>query len=144
MYRYEMIAKSDENPTERRLFDLAAETGAIRLQIDDLPERHFIEESSTGYIKYPSRICGYCSHDGKYICVRRGLAPKEIVATTIHEMRHAYQCQDAKRHKLSVEMRERDAELFVHEFFGNHDKSDDAVTLTHTLNAILQEDLDRL
>jgi hypothetical protein len=139
-----MISKKDENSIERQLAELTVEAVAIKLQVDDVPELHFIEESSAGYIKYPSRINGYCSHEGKYICLRRGLAPKEIVATAIHEMRHAYQCQDANRHKLSVEQRERDAELFVYEFFGSHSNSGDAPALTHTLNAILQDDLDRL
>ena len=41
-------------------------------------------------------------------------------------------------------MSERDAELFVYEFHGNNDRSGDAPTLTHTLNQILQDDLDRL
>ena len=144
MYRYEMIAKSDENPTERQLAELAVEGVAIRLQTDDVPEVHFIEESPNGYITYPFQIRGYCSHDGKYICICRGLAPKDIVSTEVHEARHAYQCQDANRHKLSVEMRERDAELFVREFFGTHSDSGDAATLERTLNEILNNDLDRL
>jgi predicted YcjX-like family ATPase len=59
-------------------------------------------------------------------------------------MRHAYQCQDAKRHKQSVELRERDARLFEIEFWGSHSNSGDAATLTQTLNQILEEDLDRL
>ena len=41
-------------------------------------------------------------------------------------------------------MSERDAELFFYEFLGNNDRSGDAPTLTHTLNQILQDDLDRL
>jgi hypothetical protein len=60
-------------------------------------------------------------------------------------MRHVYQCHDPKRHKLSVEMRERDARLFeTAEFWGSHSNSGDAATLTQTLNQILEEDLDRL
>ena len=145
MYRYQMISKKDENPTERQLAELTVETVAIKLQIDDLPQIHFIEESSAGYIEYPSRIAGYCSHDGKYICICRGRAPKDIVSTAVHEARHAlFQARDPKWRMRTVEMRERDAELFVHEFFGNHDKSGDAVMLTHTLNTILNDDLDRI
>ena len=144
MYRYQMISKKDENPTERQLAELTVEAVAIKIQIDDLPQIHFIEESSAGYIEYPSRIAGYCSHDGKYICICRGRAPKDIVSTAVHEARHAYQCQDANRHKLSVQMRERDAELFVYEFFGSHSDSGDAPTLMRTLNAILDDDLDRI
>ena len=144
MYRYQMISKKDENPTERQLAELTVEAVAIKLQIDDLPQIHFIEESSAGYIEYPFRINGYCSSDGKYICICHGLERKQIVATTIHEMRHAFQAHDPKWRMRTVEMRERDAELFVHEFFGNHDKSGDAATLTRTLNEILQEDLDRV
>ena len=52
--------------------------------------------------------------------------------------------RDPKRHSLSVAMRERDAELFVREFFGTHSDSGDATTLTRTLNEILKDDLDRL
>ena len=145
MYRYSIIAKSEESPTERQLTDLAGEAAAIRLQTDDVLQIFFIKEDPNGYIEYPFRINGYCSHDGKYICIRRGLAPKDIVSTTIHEIRHAlFQAPDPKWRMRTVEMRERDAELFVHEFFGNHDKSGDAATLTRTLNAILQEDLDRV
>jgi hypothetical protein len=59
-------------------------------------------------------------------------------------MRHVYQAQDPKWIARSSEMAEQDARLFVYEFFGNHDHSDDAAALTHTLNAILQDDLDRL
>ena len=139
-----MISKGEESPIERQLVELAAEAVAIKLQINDVPQIFFIEESSTGYIEYPSRIHGYCSCDGKYFCIRHGLAPKEIVATTIHEMRHAYQCQEPGRHQISAKLRERDAELFVREFFGTHSDSGDAPTLTRTLNQILRDDLDRL
>jgi hypothetical protein len=48
MYFYRMIAKSEENPTERLISELAAEAVAIKLQIDDVPQIHFIEESSAG------------------------------------------------------------------------------------------------
>ena len=41
-------------------------------------------------------------------------------------------------------MRERDAELFVYEFFGNHSHSGDAPTLTRTLNQILNKESEKL
>ena len=109
-----------------------------------LPEVLFIKEDVNGYIEYPFRIRGYCSHDGKYICIRRGLAPKEIVATTIHEMRHAYQCQDAKRHKSASRCARETRDFLKLSSGAAHSNSGDAATLTHTLNEILKDDLDRL
>jgi hypothetical protein len=144
MYFYQLISKKDENPIERQLVERTIEGVAIKLQVDDVPELHFIEENSTGYIKYPSRINGYCSHDGKYICIRRGLTPKSLVETAIHETRHAYQVHNPKLRMCSDKIRERDAEVFVHEFFGSHSNSGDASTLTRTLNQILNEESEKL
>jgi hypothetical protein len=144
MYFYQMISRADENPTERQLAEGFAEAVAIKLQSDDVPQIYFIEESSAGYIKYSFRINGYCSVDGRYLCVRRGLTSKTLVETAIHEARHSFQVRDPKLRMCSDKIREQDAEIFVREFFGNHDRSGDASTLMRTLNAILQEDLDRL
>jgi hypothetical protein len=144
MYRYDIISASQENPGERRLVALTAETVAIKLQMDSVPERHFIQETPYGHVRFACRIDGYCAVSGRYICIHRGLGPKLTVATVIHEMRHAYQWQNPKRHKLSRGMRERDAEIFVREFFGTHSDSGDAAALTDTLNRILNDELDRL
>src|SRR5688572_28035397 len=105
LYRYTIISKSEESPVERRLSERAIEACALKLQIDDVPAVHFIQEAPSGHIRFDRRIDGYCAATGRYICIHRGLGPKLTVGTTIHEMRHAYQCQDAKRHKQSVELR---------------------------------------
>lgn len=146
MYRYSMILKSRETPMERQLAELAAEAATIKLQIDDVPEVHFIEETASSYVEFPAQINGYCSIDRRYLCICHGLTPKAVVLTTIHEVRHAYQCQGANRRykQLSDKMLERDAELFVYEFFGTRSNNGDAPTLMRTLNEILQEDSDRL
>ena len=96
MYLYEMLAKSEENPTERQLMEFAAELGAIRLQHDDVPQILVIKEAPNGCIKNLIPIRGYCSHDGKYICIRHGLAPRDLVGTVIHEMKHIHQALDPK------------------------------------------------
>jgi hypothetical protein len=143
-YRYKMIAKNEESPVERPLTDLATEAAGILLQLGDVPQIFFIKEDPNGYIKYPSRINGYCSSDGKYICIRHGLAPKSLVETTVHEARHSFQAHNPKLRMCDDKARERDPELFVQEFFGSHSNSGDAETLTRTLNQILQEESEKV
>jgi hypothetical protein len=137
MYFYRMISRDEESSSERRLAELATETVGIKLQIDDVPEVHFIAETPSGYIRFDRSINGYCAVNGDYICVRAGMTPQMVVQTTVHELRHAHQYHDGTRHKLSAQMLERDADLFVYEFFGSHSSSGDAVKLERVLHRIL-------
>jgi hypothetical protein len=123
-YTYRILSKSEDFRRERDeksrleldLAFIAAEIASMMCKIK-CPSIRFIVECDDGYITRNDRIDGY-SHNHKEIFLRSGMPPARTVEIALHEARHCWQWSQPRWAGRSDEDAERDAKLFVLEFWG--------------------------
>ncbi len=138
MYPYHLVGASEVDPSARSLCEHAVEVSCLLLGIAK-PLVRFIAPSDDGIIRMKQPINAYSPPDGREIFIRQGLSPFELVNAVIHECRHCKQWQDRAWRNRAPEIWERDADLFCHEFWGEHSRAGDHAAMMATLAAIRLE-----
>jgi hypothetical protein len=119
--RYRFITKTEEDPFERNVVEIAAEEACRKLGIPKPRIRFFRRWPGEGFLfdEHFTASDPYLTGEyvrGEGIRIRADLGPVEMALATIHECRHHWQFGLADWRDRSSDERERDAFAFEREW----------------------------